>query len=591
MLKKTWQILRKAINNSCKKENSIQSIIVNNECISDPLIMANKFNEFFSQIAHVIVEKINPSQDIPIPNPKIVNELFSLSDSPLTTQEIVDCTKMLKDKSSLDFNGLSSSFVKKIIRSIANPLCHIFSLSFISGDIPSQLKTAKIIPIFKSGDSSSLDNYRPIALLSVFSKIMEKIVCSRLSIFLENNDILTPNQYGFRKNHSTLHPMLHFLNHISNSLDKKQHSIAIFCDLRKAFDSCNHSILLKKLDKIGIKNNNLLWFKNYLQNRKQFVSIKENSSSYLNINIGVPQGSILGPILFLIYINDLPYCSNFISLLFADDTTLLLSDNCIHSLISNVNQELQKIVNFFRYNKLSLHPLKTKFMLFTNSPVVKQMDIQIYINNNNINEFDPLKKFSIARVKQEDDVPAIRFLGVFFDPNLNFKYHIKTISAKMSKALYILRSTKNYLTQKACKAVYYSLLHCNLIYCLPIYSCTAMQNLKHLVSSQKAAVRIVFGSKYNDHTEPIFKSLSILSFHKLVHFFNLQIMQRFKQGFLPTSFSQTWTTNIYSRDPTFEITLRNQNNLNIPFSRLTSSDKKNPTPTYQKHARIFPMKT
>lgn len=144
----------------------------------------------------------------------------------------------------------------------------------------------------------------------------------------------------------------------------------------------------------------------------------------------------------------------------------------------------------------------------------------------------------------------------------------------MSKALYILRSTKNYLTQKARKAVYYSLLHCNLIYCLPIYSCTAMQNLKHLVSSQKAAVRIVFGSKYNDHTEPIFKSLSILSFHKLVHFFNLQIMQRFKQGFLPTSFSQTWTTNIYSRDPTFEITLRNQNNLNIPFSRLASSDKK-----------------
>ena len=136
--------------------------------------------------------------------------------------------------------------------SIATPLKHIFNLSFNTGLIPHQLKTAKVIPLFKSGDRTCMDNYRPIALLSVFSKILEKIVFTRLSIFLENNDILSKFQFGFRKDHSTVHPMLHFINHITNALEKKEHTIAIFCDLRKAFDSCNHEILLKKLDKIGI---------------------------------------------------------------------------------------------------------------------------------------------------------------------------------------------------------------------------------------------------------------------------------------------------------------------------------------------------
>ena len=170
---------------------------------------------------------------------------------------------------------------------------------------PECFKTAKIIPIFKSSDSYSTANYRLISMLPFLSKMFKKLMCARLDSYLKSNNILCTNQFGFRKNSNTSDAIIEFLDYVYWSRDKKQSTIAVYLDFSKAFDTVNHEILMSKLQHNGIRGVMLSWFKSYLSNRKQYVSIKNFSSSMSNITLGVPQGSVLGPVLFLLYINDM----------------------------------------------------------------------------------------------------------------------------------------------------------------------------------------------------------------------------------------------------------------------------------------------
>ena len=193
--------------------------------------MACNLNEFFTGIANKSVENINFLCKSPV---ELMNQnpnSFSFSENSLTKKEILDATKLLANKKTQDHTGVSSHFVKQTISTLIDPLFHIFNLSFNTGIVPIQFKIAKVIPIFKAGDRASMDNYRPISLLSTFSKILEKLVAARLLTFLKANNILSKWQFGFRSGHSTVHPMIHFLNKITEALNKKHHTIAIFCDL------------------------------------------------------------------------------------------------------------------------------------------------------------------------------------------------------------------------------------------------------------------------------------------------------------------------------------------------------------------------
>jgi hypothetical protein len=437
--------------------------------------------------------------------------------------------------------------------------------------VPVQLKIAKVVPIHKSGDKSKMDNYRPISLLSNFSKILEKIVATRLMDHLEINELLSESQFGFRKKHSTLHPLVHFMNFVTNAFNKKEHALAIFCDLRKAFDTVDHSILLKKLHKLGIRGLELKWFENYLQDRKQFVTINGVSSDLLCILLGVPQGSILGPLLFLIYINDLPQCSKLCSFLFADDTTLLASNENLDNLIADVNAEFRKVVYYFRAHRLVLHPDKTTFMVFSSSNV-NSNDFSIYIDNNNYHDVYDANLKAPINCTNNLPSPKVKFLGVLIDPNLNFRTHIKSISAKIASSLFHLRAAKNVLSSKALTTLYYSLIHSHLIYAIQIWSCTSPSIVNELVVKQKMAIRIIHSVAYNAHTESLFKSSSILPLPLLIDYFKLQFMYLYTFKHLPASFNNIWIKNSQRRGENGEdrIVLRNEDDYFVPFARLSS---------------------
>ena len=239
-------------------------------------------------------------------------------------------------------------------------------MSFQTGYIPKQFKIAKVIPIYKSGDKHVFTNYRPISLLSNFSKLLEKIVARQVFQFLNKFKLLYILQYGFRKGHNTNHPILHVLKKIFNSLDSgnPKYTLSIFIDIKKAFDTVDHSILLKKLKFYGFHGITLTWFENYLGNGYQYVSIDGVDSPIREMTCGVPQGSVLGPLLFLIFINDLPSSTTLFTLLFAGDTTFQISSNNFTDLYRIANEEIEKASVWFKANKLTLNISKTKYMIF-----------------------------------------------------------------------------------------------------------------------------------------------------------------------------------------------------------------------------------
>ena len=268
--------------------------------------------------------------------------------------------------------------VKNSFDIISKPLMYLINLSLEKGIFPNNLKTAKIIPIFKAGDVDIFTNYRPISILSSFSKIYEKIMYNRLLDFIQRFEILYSLQFGFRTKHSTSHALTHLVNKIATDIDQSKISIGVFLDLSKAFDTLNRDILFSKLENYGIRGVALNWIKSYFQNRKQYVQYNNVSSSHLITQCGVPQGSILGPLFFILYINDLPNASRIVEpLLFADDTSICYSHSDPEVLAAVLNEALQNIASWMRANKLSVNIDKTVYVIFHSRHKKSSYDISL----------------------------------------------------------------------------------------------------------------------------------------------------------------------------------------------------------------------
>ena len=357
------------------------------------------------------------------------------------------------------------------------------------------------------------------------SKVLEKIVCEQLANHLEDNNLLYEHQCGFRRAHSTYQPILHFCNNVLASLASKQLNLAIFIDLKKAFDTVSIDVLLGKLDHYGIVGRANLWFANYLRNRTQYTLANGIRSNPRTVSIGVPQGSVAGPLLFLILINDLAKATDFGTILFADDTTFQLAGPVQTDLFSLANKNLLRAEDWFAANFLMLNSAKTKYILF--SP-----------KNSHTHDLSlKLCGANIERIGSDCKTKFFKFLGVLIDDKLDWNFHIDSIKKKMHSACFALSKTRDILPLKARLAIYNCLIMSHLNYCNVIFGCAKYKYLSSLASLQKKALRHVARAKVNAHCEPIFKEMKLLNLSDQISYFQAIHMYKLYRGILPTSFT------------------------------------------------------
>ena len=463
--------------------------------IKDP----DQLNTFFANLGYNTTKHLsctnNYQKYLPKPN------IHSFFMSPIKPTEICNIAKNLKNKSSAGFDGISTKLLKQIIASISYPLSILFNQSFLTGTVPNKLKIARVIPIFKNGDKCNPINYRPISILPSISKLLEKAVAKRLNKFLDVNKLLSNPQHGFRTGHNTTTAITIALDFVTRALDNKKYCLGTFLDVSKAFDFIDHNILIKKLFNYGIRGISLSWFQNYLNDRSQYVTLNDITSSILPVLYGIPQGSILGPILFLLYVNDLPNVDKLVEfVLYADDTTILISSNSLNDLFINSNSILAKVAEWFACNRLSINYKKTDYLLFHISQIINT-DLILKLDNNIL--------------ERKND---IKFLGLILDYKLSWSEHINLLYKKLSQDIALLKLASYSLPQESLLSLYYAFFYSHIIYGIEFWSASNVTSQVPIKLLQKRAIRIINHSFYLAHTEPIAKSLNIILYDDLVKF-------------------------------------------------------------------------
>ena len=363
-LKGTWKLVNSILGKSKKSQNI--NLDIDGQTITDAQVTANHFNSYFANVASTIRTTIPVSQHsykhyLP---PPTKNSFFM---SPTNTEEVKKVIGKLKPKRSSGLDKIPTIVLKYLPDNILDFLVFVTNRSFHEGIFPDIFKTSKVVPIHKKkGSRKKADQYRPVSLINSLSKVLEKLVYHRLANFLNMNNFFSSKQFGFRKRMSTSHAISLLVNTVTRNINKKAKTLGIFLDLSRAFDLVDHDILLDKLNSYGIRGVANTWFRSYLSGRRQQVEVNgQLSSNICDILFGAPQGSILAPLLFLIFINDLINCLQYADpLLFADDTNILISSSNYHNLIDMGNQELINIQNYLNANKLYLNANKTQAMIF-----------------------------------------------------------------------------------------------------------------------------------------------------------------------------------------------------------------------------------
>ena len=475
--KKTWEIINQLRG---KHKREIKPVfIINNKRITERRVIANEFNKYFVAIAGKLNEsvQIEPG-DYKSFLPK--SQMHSMFLSDCTAEEVNTTIAELQTGKSSD---IPIGIIKKTAKIISPILSYHFNYLMEIGQFPDELKLGKITPIYKKENEEFLENYRPVSTLPIFGKIFEKIIYSRLYNYFTSKGILHDKQFGFRKFHSTSHALNYSTDLIRNSLEKGDHVLGIFIDLSKAFDTIDHKILIEKLEHYGVRGKALSLLQSYLYKRNQCVSTLGEVSENLTVMFGVPQGSCLGPLLFLIYVNDVSNVSKTSEMiLFADDTNIFVKAKSKQEVYNKANRILKQLSKYTMLNKLHINLEKSCFMDFSKATTNTILDDE---------DYQPI----IIGTTEISKVSETKFLGVTIDDRLSWNAHIKALSKKLASCTGSINQIATYIPENLFMNLYHTLFESYLTYGITVWGSMSDTKLKRLFIAQKKIVRVLFGDR------------------------------------------------------------------------------------------------
>ena len=520
--KQLWKRFGNVLGKSKSNQSPIDKLLIDDKLITDQKTITSEFNKYFCSVGEKLASKIRDTGSDNFKKYLTHPSQHSIYLSNITINEIIIEINNLEQNKSPGHDEFTAKFLK-ISHDIISPiLCDIFNICMKKGEYPNLLKIAKVLPIFKKGSKSQVSNYRPISVLSCINKIFEKILAKRIYSFLEKHQTLYEFQFGFRTGHSTTHALIEISDRLKLALNSNKMMCGLFLDLSKAFDTVNHKILLSKLDHYGIRGPAYNLLKSYLSNRKQYVKIGKHKSELREIKCGVPQGSVLGPLLFILYINDLhKSCDSGKIRIFADDTTVFFECKSKNDITAIGSQIMTQLNAWFKANKLTLNSEKSNFIIFrSRQNQITNLPEQIVFQNTSISRSNTAK-----------------YLGVTLDEHLTWNQHITEVCNKLKRYFKLFYSIRNLINIKQVKIIYYAFIYSRIKYGISIFGFTSNNKLQRMQVLQNKLLKVLLAKNYRYSTNLLHNELKIIKVIDIAKLEALTFIHNYFNNKLPGIFN------------------------------------------------------